>query len=33
MYDKDAVEFHDQAAHLKEPLYTKPITNGYVKDL
>jgi hypothetical protein len=26
MYDKIAVEFHDQAAHFKEPLCTKTNT-------
>jgi energy-converting hydrogenase Eha subunit C len=32
MYDKIAVEFHDQAAHFKEPLCTIILTYGYVKD-
>ena len=44
MYDNDAVEFHDEAAHFKELLCTysselpganpdEPITYGYVKDM
>ena len=32
MYDQAEVECPDQAAHLKEPLCTKILTYGYVKD-